>query len=149
MEKQILLNKVNNSWWWHVPPQDKEAYKKRGKFLASTFAQAEFYGRPSNTPEKVFVSNPLYGFSELEIVTVLFPAKVAAEYEEFAQETLNNNDKKGWYERRIEWDARMHQKARKMAYDAIILLSPNGRKYLEKNRKPHSIELNLLNIKEV
>lgn len=145
MEKQILINKVNNSWWWHVPPQDKEAYKKRGKFLASTFAQAEFYGRPNNTPEKVSISNPLYGFSEREVIETLFSAKVVAEYEAFAQETLNDNSKKSWYEHRIEWDARMHQKAREMGYDAIVLLSPDGRKYLEKNRKPHSIELNMLN----
>ena len=129
-----------------MPPQNREAYKKRGKFLASTFAQAEFYGRPNNTPERVSISSPLYGFSELEIIKILFPTEVVAEYEEFAQETLNDNDKKCLYESRIEWDARMHKKSREMGYDAIVLLSTNGRKYLEKNRKPHSIELNLLSV---
>ncbi|MBI2098502.1 hypothetical protein HYW39_02565 [Candidatus Curtissbacteria bacterium] len=142
--KETLINKINNSLWWHVPPRDPEAYKKRGKFFASTFNQAEFYGRPNDVPEKVSISNPLYGFSEFEIVKVLFPDETVAEFETFL--SAGSDYKESWYEERIRWDAKMYRKAREMGYDAIVLFGSNGRKYLEKNRKPHSIELNLLNV---
>ena len=62
--KKVLINKVNSSYWWHVTPRDPNAYKKRGKFLASTYTQAEFYGRPNIEPENVEISNPIFGFSE-------------------------------------------------------------------------------------
>lgn len=139
----ILVNKINNSLWWHVPPKDLSAYKKRGKFLASTFKQAEFYGRPNDVPEKVSVANPICGFSEIEIVKRLFSAKVVEEYKKYVSGADHCAD---WYEKRIEWDARIYRKARGKGYDAVVLLASNGRKYLKKNRKPHSIELNLLNV---
>src|SRR3989344_7295863 len=135
--KQILVEKVNNSDWWHVPPRDPSAYKKRGKFLASTFRQAEFYGRPNDIPEKVSISNPAYGISEKRILKILFPTK----YKDLCSTAVY--DSEDWYERRIELDAKMYQKAKMMGYDAIILIGRNGKKYLGKNRKPHSIELNL------
>jgi len=37
-----LVKHFNRKDWWHVPPVDAEAYQKRGKFLASTSAEAEF-----------------------------------------------------------------------------------------------------------
>ena len=64
--KTILIDKINKSAWWHVNPQDVDAYKKRGKFLASTYAQAEFYGRPNDVSEKVSITNPIYGCSKLK-----------------------------------------------------------------------------------
>ena len=51
---------------------------------------------------------------------------------------------KKWYEQRVNLDALMYRKAQQIGYDAIVLIASNGKKYLEKNRKPHSIELNLL-----
>ena len=71
--KDILIEKINKSEWWHVPPRDRDAYKKRGKFFASTYKQAEFYGRPNDVPEKVLISNPIFGFSKVEILRSLFP----------------------------------------------------------------------------
>lgn len=65
--KEVLTDKINKSEWWHVPPTDPNAYSKRGKFLASAYQQAEFYERPNDIPDKVFVINPIYGFSEKEI----------------------------------------------------------------------------------
>ena len=41
-----IVAHVNRKAWWHVPPQDPMAYRKRGKFFASSFAEAEFDGRP-------------------------------------------------------------------------------------------------------
>ena len=41
---QRLIAHVNRKGWWHVKPADISAYEKRGKFLASSFQEAEFYG---------------------------------------------------------------------------------------------------------
>jgi len=136
--EQVLINKINSSLWWHVVPSDPNAYKKRGKFLASTFNQASFYGRPNNNPERVSVKKPLWGVSELDILRTLFPNN----YEELEQSVKNVNEKK-WYQNRIHLDMKMYRNAKKMGYDSIVLLVPNAIKDLKINRKPKSIELNL------
>jgi len=136
--KQVPVDKINNSHWWHVPPMDSDAYKKRGKFLASTFSQASFYGRPNNKPEKVAITNPIWGTSELEILKTLFPNECDNLYA-----TVTSTDEKGWYKRRIDLDAKMYQKAKKLGYDAVVLLNKDGIRQLDINRKPRSIELNL------
>ncbi|MFZ0921608.1 MAG: hypothetical protein WA020_00980, partial [Candidatus Acidiferrales bacterium] len=56
-----LVAHVNRKEWWHVPPRDPSAYNKRGKFLASSFREAEFWGRPLDEPQRVAVSKPLIG----------------------------------------------------------------------------------------
>jgi len=137
MMKNILIQKINQSTWWHVPPRDPNAYKKRGKFLASTYKQAEFYGRPNDISEKVKISNPVYGTSEINILKILFPMDYKKIYASLLCDCKNR------YKRRIRLDSKMYQKAKSMGYDAIVLLGSNGDKYLMKNRKPHSIELNL------
>lgn len=139
--KDILIKKVNNSCWWHVTPLDPDAYKKRGKFLASAYGQAEIYGRPNDSPEKVAISNPIYGFSEIEILKRLFPEK----YKNLYSRVIKEEDK-NWYNQRINLDARMFRKAKRLGHDAIVLLSPQGRDQLKRNRKPSSMELNLLNV---
>lgn len=139
--KEILVAKINRSEWWHVPPQDPDAYNKRGKFLASTYQQAEFYGRPGDNPERVFISNPVYGFSEKEILDRLFPGNGNS----YLLYKIGKNQDY-WYQKRIALDAKMFKKAKSLGYDAIVLMGRGGRKKLEKNRKPPSIELNLLNV---
>lgn len=139
--KNILIKKVNKSYWWHVTPADPDAYKKRGKFFASAYGQAEIYGRPNNSAEKATISNPVYGFSEIEILKRLFPK----EYKKLYSRVIKEEDK-NWYNQRINLDAKMFQRARKLGYDAIVLLPPQGRNQLERNRKPSSMELNLLNV---
>lgn len=37
------------------------SYEKRGRFLASSFADAEFYGRPNHVPERVTIASPVVG----------------------------------------------------------------------------------------
>src|SRR6266403_1157154 len=59
MEK--VVRRVNRKKWWHVPPTDPLAYSKRGKFLASSFSEAEFYGRPLDEPQRVSIKKPLVG----------------------------------------------------------------------------------------
>lgn len=135
--KRILINKINQSLWWHVTPKDPAAYKKRGKFFASTYKQAEFYGRPNSIPERVKVSNPICGTSEINILKALFPT----EYKKIYTSVIE--DGKDYYKQRIGLDSKMYRRAKSMGYDAIILLGSNANKDLTKNRKPYSIELNL------
>lgn len=140
--KQVLIEKINESNWWHTPPKDKNAYEKRGKFLASTWEEAFFYGRPYDEPEQVEVKNPVYGTSEKEILEQLFPGQ-----SEELLRRVKRNDKgyeSGFYDRRIELDAKMCSKAKELGFDSIVLLGSDGREYLEKNQKPPSVELNLL-----
>jgi hypothetical protein len=139
-EEKTLIAKINNSYWWHVPPCDSDAYKKRGKFFASTFAQAEFYGRPNDEPERVNVRNPVYGFSEMEILERLFTSEQIAR---FGLSDMENCTSTNCYEKRIALDHKMHLRAKKLGYDAIVLMTPQGRKDLQRRRKPRSIELNL------
>lgn len=138
--KKTLIEKINRSEWWHVIPRDPNAYKKRGKFLASTFTGANFYGRPNDIPEKVHISNPVFGFPETEILEKLFPCDYKKIQNRFTDEKYHDN----WYENRIKLDARMFRRAKELGYDAIVLLGSTGKKALKKNRKPWSIELNLL-----
>lgn len=153
--KEVLINKVNKSEWWHVTPADHDAYSKRGKFLASTYQQAEFYGRPNDIPDKVFITNPIYGFSEKGILLKLFTGENNRFLKEHKKMILEDqkpsakDDYKhvgNWYERRIRLDVAMFKKAKSLGYDAIVLMGRTGRKKLERNRKPNSIELNLLNV---
>lgn len=138
--KEILINKINQSLWWHVTPGDPNAYKKRGKFLASTFDGAGFYGRPNDTPEKVYISNPVFGFPEAEILKKLFPCDYKKIQDRFTGRKYHDN----WYENRIGLDARIFRRAKELGYDAIVLLGSTGKNALKKSRKPRSIELNLL-----
>ena len=138
--KNILIQKINGSDWWHVSPRDPLAYKKRGKFLASTYLQAEFYGKPNINPEKVNIKNPIFGFSEYEILQKLFGSKGIKYLSEV------NNPVKNFFKRRISLDAIMYKKAKSLKYDSIILMTKLGEKALRKGRKPNSIELNLINI---
>ncbi len=157
--KEVLINKINKSEWWHVTPADPDAYSKRGKFLASTCRQAEFYGRPNDIPDKVYITNPVYGFSEKEILLQLFPEErnnpLLKEYERMKLEDQAFSAKgaykyaKNWYQERIKLDAAMFKKAKSLGYDAIVLMGRTGRKKLERNRKPNSIELNLLNVEKI
>lgn len=144
MLRSTLINKINSSDWWHVPPLDKNAYKKRGKFLASTYLQAEFYGRPNMQPEKVNIKNPVYGFSELEILRKLSPTSIA---KTLLNEVLETND--DFYEKRKALDKQIYKQAKSQGFDAVILMTESGRKTLLNNRKPHSIELNILNTQSV
>lgn len=139
--KNILVDKINNSLWWHVPPRDPDAYKQRGKFLASTYLQAEFYGRPNNVPEKVKINNPVYGYSEKEILEQLFPNKS----DRLSKRFENPNDK-DFYRKRITLDRIMFIKAKKIGYDSIVLLTVAAKQQLKRNIKPKSIELNIFDI---
>jgi len=137
--KKLLIEKINQSNWWHVLPIVPNAYKERGKFLASTYLQAEFYGKPNVEPEKVNIQNPIFGFSEEEILAHLFGKEKAGRLLDFV---LQGDDEQ--YKRRITLDKKMHDRAKKLGYDSIVLMTEQGKKSLQKKRKPNSIELNVI-----
>ena len=68
----------------------------------------------------------------------LFPDSDAA----FPLKDLENEV--DWYQKRIALDAKMFRKAKFLGCDAIVLITLTGRRDLKRNRKPRSIELNLL-----
>jgi hypothetical protein len=129
-----LLSRINRKDWWHVPPSDPDAYEKRGMFLASTFREAEFWGRPLDTPIRVNVLNPIIGDeSAIQNELGVVPPKPPGDG---SPKLLD------W---RWKLDAKMKQAALARGYDAIVLLSPSGyAKLIGEGRLPLSIELNLL-----
>ena len=129
-----LIARINRKDWWHVPPSDPKAYEKRGMFLASTFREAEFWGRPLDIPIRVTVRNPIIGDesaiqNQLGVVPPMSPGEGSPKLLEW----------------RWKLDAKMKQAALARGYDAIVLLSPSGyAKLIGEGRLPLSIELNLL-----
>lgn len=134
-----LVAHINRKNWWHCTPRDPLAYRKRGKFLASTYDEAEFWGRPLDDPQKVAIRNPLVG-DEDAIQLVLF-GKIAALPEEDDPHVLE------W---RFDLDAKMRDAALEKGYDAIVLFAPRGfATFMATGKIPRSIELNILNPVEV
>lgn len=132
--REKLLARINRKDWWHVPPADPTAYRKRGKFLASTFREAEFWGRPLDTPTRVHIRNPVIG-DEPAIETELLGAP--------------SECPKGHSSEIVKWrhevDAKLKQAALDKGYDSIVLMSPNAyARFKNEGRIPISLELNLL-----
>lgn len=126
-----LVAHVNRKEWWHVPPRDPSAYSKRGKFLASSFREAEFWGRPLDEPQRVTVAHPLVGDEEA-IERKLFGRRVSSE-------TISVKE-------RWALDAKMKVAAQAEGYDSIALITPKAFSAFKKSGKlPRSIELNILN----
>lgn len=125
-----LIARINRKDWWHVPPCDPDAYKKRGKFLASSFREAEFWGRPLDEPQRVTISKPLIG-DEGAIEKNLFGRRVSRE--DIAVEA------------RWRLDARMKRAALRKGYDSIVLMGPKAfAEFRSLGKLPLSIELNVL-----
>ena len=134
MKKAIyerLVAYVNRKDWWHVPPVNPDAYKKRGKFLASSFEAAEFYGRPLDEPQKVVISKPLVG-DEKRIGSVL---GIHPQYDGMTLEQIAAHD------------AKWRNAALKKGFDAILLMSPKCfTDWKTTGKVPRSLELNILNV---
>lgn len=125
-----IIAHVNRKAWWHVPPQNPDAYNKRGTFLASSFREAEFWGRPLDLPQKVSIIRPLVG-DEDAIENALFGSRVSGE-----GITID---------KRWRLDAKMKKAALALGYDSIVLMSPKSFSVLKTSGKiPRSIELNIL-----
>ena len=131
-----LIKYIARKQWWHVLPQDPEAYQKRGKFLASSYDAAAFYGRPNDEPEKVIVKNPLVG-DEHHIEQHLFGYHPSA--------SLPEPGTRAFYPARMGLDAKIKTAAIKKGYDSIALMTPSAHAaYQESQKIPRSIELNVL-----
>jgi hypothetical protein len=130
MEK--LINHVNRKEWWHVPPQDPAAYRKRGKFLASSFREAEFWGRPLDDPQRVTIANPIAG-DERTVERKLLGRQVGSE-----DMTM---------EARWALDARLRRAALAKGYDSIVLMTNKAfKEFSRSGRIPRSIELNIFSV---
>ena len=128
-----LIAYVNRKNWWHVPPVDPGAYKKRGKFYSVSFAAAEFWGRPLDKPERVTISKPLVG-DEKRIARVLGipPQRESMTLEQIAAH-----------------DARWRSAALKKGFDAIVLMGPSTfAEWKRMGKIPRSIELNVLEVSD-
>ena len=131
-EIQKLVKRINTKYWWHVTPADPLAYQKRGKFFASTYSEAEFYGRPNNEPEKVCIRAPLVGDSN----TV--EKRLLGKVEGFDGMSIS---------RRLALDAKMRKIALRKGYDCIVILSHGGyRRFRGEGKMPRSIELNVIDL---
>ncbi len=129
---QRLVSHVNRKAWWHVLPVDPNAYKKRGKFLSSSFARAEFWGRPLDGPQRANVIKPLVG-DESTIERELFGERVSDENITIGE--------------RFKLDARMKRKALAKGYDSILLFAPTTfARFKSTGEIPRSLELNILRV---
>ena len=127
-----VVSHVNRKSWWHVPPIDPDAYRKRGKFLASTYSEAEFWGRPLDGPQKVTVVAPLIG-DETTVERRLFGKQVST--------------KEITVRERFRLDASMKRIAITLGYDSILLMAPQAFTKLKNTGAiPRSLELNILQV---
>lgn len=130
-----LVAHINRKNWWHVTPRDPLAYRKRGKFLASTYDEAEFWGRPLDNPQKVAIRNPLVGDDD-SIQMELFGRIEAVPEVSFSR----------FLKWRFDLDAKMRDAAIEKGFDAIVLFAPRGfATFMATGKIPRSIELNILN----
>ena len=135
-----LIRYICRKDWWHVLPQDPEAYQKRGKFYSSTFSEAEFYGRPGE-PERVIVKNPLVG-DEAFIEQTLFQHRCSETFDSMCGSRL--------IKARFNLDAKIRNAALKKGYDAVVLMSPcKFVEYQASGKVPRSLELNILRVEHL
>ena len=125
----MIICSVNRRRWWHVRPRNPDAHQKRGMFLASSFKEAEFWGRPLDRPKRVSVINPLVGDEE-SIEKTLFGQSVSNEGMSV--------------EMRWKLDAKMRKRALACGYDSILLMTPKSfSAQKEIGKIPRSLELNV------
>ncbi len=132
-----LVRSLNRRQWWHVVPLDPEAYAKRGKFYASTFEEAQFYGTPGPA-ERVEVHSPLVT-DNAGLETFLSGKPIPSKL----WDTLHGFGYS--YQFRVSVDARLRDLAGSRGFDSIALLSePGFQRWLSTGRVPRSVELNVL-----
>jgi hypothetical protein len=126
-----LIAFVNRKNWWHVPPVDPNAYRKRGRFLASSFEAAEFYGRPLDEPQKVTIAKPIVG-DERKIARVL---GIPPQHEGMTLKQI------------AAQDALWRNAALGRGFDSILLMAPKCfAEFKASGKIPRSLELNILRV---
>ena len=130
-----LIKRINRKRWWHVQPQDPRAYEKRGKFFASSYDEAEYYGRPGE-PQRVTVCHPLAGDEE-HIEMTLLGSRPSKELEKLEPGLPI-------IQARLDIDARIKEAAVAKGYDSVALMTPKAwMAFQEAGKLPRSIELNV------
>ena len=126
-----IVKHVNRKKWWHVPPSDLDAYSKRGKFLASSFAEAEFWGRPLDEPEHVTIAKPLVG-DEQTISKIL---SIPPQHDSMSLDEITAHD------------ATWRDAALRKGFDSILLMTPKAfQDFKATGKLPRSLELNILRV---
>lgn len=126
--RKKLIQRVNRKAWWRTCLPSKKAIRDRGLFFTSSFEEAEFYGRPLDTPFRVKIENPIIG-SFAYIQKQLLDKTV--KYEDTIK-TIFDHDKL------------LKERAHKQGFDSIIVLSGSGhRQYYRGNKLPRNMELNI------
>ena len=124
-----MIDHINHRKWYRTALPGAEAIQERGTFYASSYAEAEFYGRPIEEPFDVNVSNPLVG----DEITIMQTLGIEP------PDMINSIDD------RFALDAKMKKAAQAQGYDAIaVLTEPAFDRYKTTGRMPRSIELNVL-----
>lgn len=127
-----LVRHINRKAWWHVKPVDSRSYEERGKFLSSSFREAEFYGRPADRAERVRVSRPIVGHNDS------IERRLLGRVESNPEISVP---------KRLALDARLRRAALRGGYDSIVLMTaPGYRKFIHEGKIPRSIELNVLDL---
>jgi hypothetical protein len=144
MKSSMLVEQINKRNWWHSPPVDQDAYKKRGIFLAGSFKECEFYGRPLDKPLKVNIMNPFIDTEE-NVVKKLFGLN-SKEMKVF--KSLLDGTARDVLKMRFQLDKKICRVAKKCGYDAIGIVTKEGLKKVREGKLPGSVELNVLDIKE-
>lgn len=122
-----LADSINKRKWWHSQPADNDAYKKRGLFLASSYKECEFYGRPIDEPIKVNVSHPLVN-TEKNIIRFLFGDNSS---QISAYIALINGTAKEPLKLRFKLDRDLLKAAKNKKHDAIAVVTVKGLKKLK------------------
>lgn len=138
-QNKSLIEQVNRRKWWHSPPRDSASYKKRGVFLASSYKECEFYGRPLDEPIKVNISKPLVGTEE-DIIENLC-GRVSRQMD--AHRTLAGNLDVDILKVRFQLDADLFEAAKKKGYDAIVIIAPKSATVVKQGKLPRNAELNV------
>ena len=98
--------------------------------MASSYQEAEFWGRPLDKPQRVRITRPLIG-DEAIIEKKLFGKRVS-------DENMGMED-------RFKLDAKIKRAASAKGYDSIVLLAPKAfTEFRLTGKVPRKIELNLL-----
>lgn len=128
MNNEKLISYINSHNWWRTALPDEKAVKARGLFYASSYREAEFYGRPIDTPFNVNVKNPLFG-DEAHIMQTLGLPLSSPEIS---------------IKERFALDSKMMYLATAKDYDSIALVTTKGYEfYIKTSAIPRSIELQI------
>ncbi|MEK7398759.1 MAG: hypothetical protein AAB116_17640 [Candidatus Poribacteria bacterium] len=130
MNDAKIISHINSHRWWRTTLPDEKIIKARGLFYASSYKEAEFYGRPIDTPFKVNVKKPLFGDEAyiMRALSLQLPTQDIGIKERFAL------------------DAKMMRLATAKDYDSIALVTTKAYEmYLNTGVIPRSIELQIFN----